>query len=371
MSFDIFLVCAPSHEPLVLAEALDAGFTSARIVDGGVEFTGDWPDVWRANLVLRGVTRVLARIGSFRAMHLAQLDKRARKIDWASILRPDTPVRVEATCRQSKIYHAGAAQQRIETAIRETIGAPISKDADIVIKTRIFDDLVSVSIDTSGESLHKRGHKEAVNKAPMRETLAAVFLRQMGYDGTQPVYDPMCGSGTFVIEAAEWARGLAPGRSRSFGFEQLASFDAQAWDAMKSAVQTRDIDPRFYGSDRDQGAIAMSQANAKRAGVDDICTFQRAAISDAAAPESVSNSAKNGIVILNPPYGGRIGDRKMLFSLYGAMGQTLTQNFRGWRVGIITNDAGLAKATGLTFKSTAPPISHGGIKVCLYETGPL
>ena len=371
MSFDIFLVCAPSHESHVLDEAIEAGFTSARIVDGGVEFRGDWPDVWRANLVLRGVTRVLARIGSFRAMHLAQLDKRARKIDWASILHGDIPVRVEATCRKSKIYHAGAAQQRVENAIRDTIGSPITKDADIVIKTRIFDDLVTISIDTSGESLHKRGHKEAVNKAPMRETLAAVFLREMGYDGIQPVYDPMCGSGTFVIEAAEWARGLAPGRSRSFGFEKLASFDAMAWSEMKSAIPTRDVTPRFYGSDRDQGAITMAQANAKRAGVDDICAFRRAAISDATVPDPGSNKGKNGIVILNPPYGGRIGDRKMLFSLYGAMGQTLTQNFRGWRIGIITNDAGLAKATGLTFKPTAPPISHGGIKVCLYQTGPL
>ncbi len=364
--FEIFLVAPPSMEPILCQEALEKGFSGAQVVEGGVAFLGGWPDVWRANLVLRGATRVLARFASFRAMHLAQLDKRSLKVDWAAILRPDIPVRVEVTSRKSKIYHAGAAQQRVETAIKETISAPISKDAEIVIKVRIFDDLVSMSLDTSGESLHKRGHKEAVNKAPMRETLAALFLRQCGYDGTFPVYDPMCGSGTFVIEAAEWAMGLNPGRSRVFAFEKLAGFDVTAWSKMKNQSKTTPTDLRFHGSDRDTGAIRMSQANAARAGVSEITTFTQAAISDAKAPDG-----SKGLIMINPPYGGRIGERKLLFSLYGAMGQALRQNFKGWRLGLITNDAGLAKATGLTFLPTTPPISHGGIKVTLYQTNPL
>jgi putative N6-adenine-specific DNA methylase len=364
--FEIFLVAPPSLETVLCQEAQEVGFSDAVVVDGGVSFLGGWPDVWRSNLCLRGATRVLARVASFRAMHLAQLDKRARKVDWATILRPDLPVRVEATCRKSKIYHAGAAQQRVETAVHETIGAPINKDAQIVVKVRIFDDLVSISIDTSGESLHKRGHKEAVNKAPMRETLAALFLRQCGYDGSEPVYDPMCGSGTFVIEAAEWAAGLYPGRSRDFAFEQLASFDPAAWAKMKTTAQITEPKHRFFGSDRDTGAIRMSTANAARAGVEEWVTFSQAAISDAKP-----DTKDKGLVIINPPYGGRIGDRKMLFALYGAMGQTLRENFRGWRAGIITNDAGLAKATGLTFLPALPPVSHGGIKVNLHRTGVL
>jgi putative N6-adenine-specific DNA methylase len=361
--FEIFLVATPSMEPLLCQEAIEKGFAGAQVVDGGVTFEGGWPDVWRANLVLRGATRVLARFASFRAMHLAQLDKRSRKVDWASVLRADVPVRVDVTSRKSKIYHAGAAQQRIETAIKETIGAQITKDAEIVVKVRIFDDLVSISLDTSGESLHKRGHKEAVNKAPMRETLAALFLRQCGYDGTFPVYDPMCGSGTFVIEAAEWAMGLNPGRSRVFAFEKLASFDADAWSNMKKTGSVAAIPLHFYGSDRDMGAIRMSHANAAHAGVFSITKFEQAAISDAKAPDG-----PKGLIMINPPYGGRIGERKLLFSLYGAMGQALRQNFRGWRLGLVTNDAGLAKATGLSFLPTTPPISHGGIKVTLYQT---
>src|SRR5690606_17220919 len=167
---------------------------------------------------------ILARIASFRAMHLAQLDKRARKLDWPAFLRADVPVQVEASCKRSRIYHAGAAAQRVAKAIAETIGAPIAEDAALRVVVRIEDDLVTISLDTTGESLHKRGFKEAVSKAPMRETMAAMFLRQCGYTGAEPVLDPMCGSGTFPIEAAEIALGLLPGRARAFAFEHLPGF---------------------------------------------------------------------------------------------------------------------------------------------------
>jgi putative N6-adenine-specific DNA methylase len=170
---EIFLVTFPGAEALLCAEARDKGFIDPTPIKGGVTVRGGWPEVWRANLELRGASRVLARVGAFRAFHLAQLDKRARRVAWGEILRPDVPVRVEAACKGSRIYHAGAATQRIEKAIHEELGAPISAEAEVVIKARIDDDLCTISIDTSGESLHKRNHKEAVHKAPMRETLAA------------------------------------------------------------------------------------------------------------------------------------------------------------------------------------------------------
>ncbi|MBL8710601.1 MAG: class I SAM-dependent RNA methyltransferase, partial [Rhodospirillaceae bacterium] len=205
---EIFLVSTPGFESVLLAEARENGFVEPSIAKGGVTIKGGWPEVWRANLKLRGASSVLARIGAFPAFHLAQLDKRARKLPWGQFLRKDVPFRVEAACRHSKIYHSGAAAQRVQRAIEETLGAPVSPEAEICVKIRIEDDLCTISLDTSGESLHKRGHKEAVNKAPMRETLAALFLRQCGFDGSEPVLDPMCGSGTFVIEAAEIASGL-------------------------------------------------------------------------------------------------------------------------------------------------------------------
>ena len=205
---EIYAVTAPGLEALLAEEAREAGFTVTATTPGGVTLTGGWPEVWRANLCLRGATRILARVAEFRALHLAQLDKRARKLPWADWLRPDIPVRVEATCRKSRIYHHRAAAQRVARAITETLGARPGDDG-ITVKLRIEDDLATLSLDTSGPSLHKRGLKQAVNKAPMRETLAALFLRAAGYRGTEPVVDPMCGSGTFVIEAAEIALGLA------------------------------------------------------------------------------------------------------------------------------------------------------------------
>lgn len=367
--FEIFMVAPPGLEDMLRQEVAGLGYVTAQTVPGGVTLNGGWPDVWRLNLRLRGATRVLARIGSFRAFHLAQLDKRSRKFPWGEVLHRDMSVRVEVTCKKSKIYHAGAAKQRIEKAIAETLGAEVSDKGQVQIKARIDDNLVTFSVDTSGESLHKRGHKEAVGKAPMRETLAALFLRAAGYDGQEPVLDPMCGSGTFVIEAAEQALGLAAGRSRRFAFQDLVTFGSEQWSRLKAEAPVpvdRISELTFFGSDRNEGAIANSTANADRAGVAMLTQFTKAAVSDLQRPDGPA-----GLVIVNPPYGARIGNKKLLFALHGALGEVLKERFSGWRVGIVTSDGGLAKATGLPFLPPGPPVPHGGLKVKLYQTAPL
>ncbi|MDO5705387.1 MAG: class I SAM-dependent RNA methyltransferase, partial [Paracoccus sp. (in: a-proteobacteria)] len=367
-TFEIFLACAPGLEPLLAAEVAEAGWHGAA-VPGGVTITGGWPDVWRANLDLRGATRVLARIGSFRAMHLAQLDKRARKFDWGAVLRPDVPVRVDTVCRASRIYHAGAASQRVGRAISETLGALVVEKADpaaITLKVRIEDDLVTISVDTSGESLHKRGHKAAVSKAPMRETLAALFLRDCGFDGAEPVLDPMCGSGTFVIEAADIAAGLQPGRARDFAFQRLVTADETAFAALRRPDPARQPAARFHGSDRDAGAVKAAAQNAERAGVGAWCDFRMRPVSALERPEGPP-----GLVIVNPPYGTRIGDKGPLFGLHAALGKTLLEKFSGWRVGLVTSEGGLARATGLPLLPPGAVVDHGGIKVRLYRTDPL
>lgn len=368
--FEVFLAASPGHEAALLAEVREHAFRSARPVAGGVTFLGGWPEVWRANLVVRGAGRVIARVAEFRAMHLAQLDKRARRIEWAKVLRADLPFSVEASCKSSRIYHSGAAAERIETAIRETLGARSSAEADVVVRARIEDDLCTLGVDTSGELLHKRGHKEAVAKAPMRETMAAMFLRQCGYTGAEPVLDPMCGSGTFVIEAAEIAAGLHPGRTRHFAFEQLATFDAAAWNAMRDAAAAarKSIADGvcFYGSDRDAGAVASARANAARAGVTALTEFRQATVSELVRP-----AGPPGLVIVNPPYGTRIGDRNALQPLYRSLGQTLAAKFSGWRVGLITTEKTLARATGLPFSTPFAPVPHGGLRVTVFLTPPL
>ncbi|WP_108813986.1 THUMP domain-containing class I SAM-dependent RNA methyltransferase [Loktanella sp. Alg231-35] len=366
-SFEIFITGTPGLEAALLAEVAANGFAEPQQTTGGVTITGTWDDVWRANLVLRGATRVLARIGSFMAFHLAQLDKRARKFPWGDVLRSDIPVRVEvSTSRKSKIYHAGAAAQRIETALKESHGMTISADATVAVKLRIDDNRVTISVDTSGDSLHKRGHKEAVGKAPMRETLAALMLRECSYDGVEPVLDPMCGSGTFVIEAAEMAAGLYPGRSRRFAFEDLATFNATTWDTLRRVGAPHTPTQQFHGSDRDAGAIRMATANAERAGVAEHIAFQNISAADITRPEGPA-----GLIMCNPPYGGRIGNQKMLMGVYAGLGTRLKSEFSGWRVGLVTSDPNLAKATGLPFKPKGPPIPHGGLKVWLFQTDTL
>lgn len=364
--FEIFLVATPGLEAQLCAEAKSIGFGNPKQVPGGVIVRGGWRDVWHANLELRGCGKVLARIGAFRVMHLAQLDKRARKFPWGEYLRKDVPVLVEASCSRSRIYHSQAAAQRIARAISEEFGAQVTPDAEVVIKARILDDLCTISVDTSGELLHKRGHKQGVGKAPMRETMAALLLRACGFDGVEPLVDPMCGSGTFVIEAAEIAAGLQPGRERRFAFEDLAGFDEATFRAMRLSGPRRTPPASYHGSDRDAGAVQQAQENARRAGVSAFTQFRCQTISALVPPEGPA-----GLVIVNPPYGARIGEKKPLFALYGALGQVLRSRFSGWRVGLITTDASLAGATGLPFLPPGPPILHGGLKVKLFLTGNL
>lgn len=175
----------------------------------------------------------------------------------------------------------------------------------------------------------------------------------------------MCGSGTFVLEAAEIAAGLAPGRARVFAFEKLASFDPAAWAALRAAAATpRETPLRFHGRDRDAGAIAMSRANAERAGIRALTEFLEAPVSALSPPPGP------GLVMVNPPYGTRLGDPRRLAPLHAALGTALRTRFAGWRVGLITPEPALAAATGLPF-TAGPPIPHGGLKIRLYRTGPL
>lgn len=361
--FEIFLATAPGLEAVLWEEVKSLRFRAAKQIAGGVTVNGNWRDAWRANLEVRGANKVLARVETFRAFQLAELEKKARRVAWGDVLRKDAPFRVEATCKASKIYHSGAAAQRIENAIRETLGAKPAEDAPVCVMARIENDLCTISVDTSGELLHKRGFKVAVNKAPMRETMVALFLRQCGYDGKETVVDPMCGSGTFIIEAAEIAAGLKPGRERHFAFEQLATFDATTWNEMRRTPPASKPELRFYGSDRDTGAVEMSRANAARAGVTDMTEFRQHSISDLVPP-----AGPPGLVIINPPYGDRIGDKKRLLALYRAMGGMLKSRFAGWRVGLITNETWLANATGLPFLPTTAPVANGGIRVTLFRT---
>src|SRR5690606_23646095 len=196
--------------------------------------------------------------------------------------------------------------------------------------------------------------------------MAAMFLRQCGFTGSEPVLDPMCGSGTFPIEAAEIAAGLLPGRARAFAFEQLPSFDPAAWERLRVTAPPPRPACTFYGFDRDAGAIRMAAETAARAGVSALTRCATGSIEHLVPPEGPP-----GLVIVNPPYGNRIGSKAPLLALHRLLGTVLKTRFAGWRVGIVTADRELARATGLAFEAPLPPVLHGGIRIALYRTAPL
>jgi len=366
-NFEIFLVTLPGLEDMLLAEVREQGFKKPKTITGGVLIQGGWPEVWRANLVLRGASKVLARIGEFQAQNLKALEKNAAEFPWDVFLLPSCSIKVDVTTnKRNGIYHSGAAEERLEHAIAQSISAEIMSDrakVEVLIKARIVKNTVQISVDTSGVALHKRGHKQALGKAPLRETIAAMTLRACGYKRTEPLLDPMCGSGTYLIEAAEMAGNQMAGRGRDFAFEKLVSYDAEAVAKFKADWFTRTPPKHFYGYDQNGTVINAAKDNAARAGVSDACHFKAQPLSKLKRPE-----APPGLVIVNPPYGMRIGNKKALYALYRQFGDIMRAEFTGWRVGLITSDDGLAQATKLDWSDVSAPIPHGGLKIRLYQT---
>lgn len=359
---ELFISTVPGLEPLLAAELDDAGLAGGRIAPGGVTLTGGRIEMRRACLHLRGASRVLVRLASFRASSFAELERAARLAPWREWLSPGTAFRVEASCKASRLYHSGAVAERVAGALAETAAGRTAPSGGVRVLARVERDHCVLSLDASGEPLHKRGYKLDVARAPMRETLAALFLRAAGYSGREPVLDPMCGSGTFVIEAAEIAAGLAPGRNRTFAFEQFAGHDAEAWAEERHAAPAK-APGRIHasGRDRDAGAIRAARENAARAGVDAVCDFQAAPLARLAPP-----AGPPGLVIVNPPYGARIGAAGSLRAVHRTLGDRLRRGFPGWRVAMVTSAPALAQATGLAFETPYPPVDHGGSAVRLY-----
>jgi putative N6-adenine-specific DNA methylase len=365
--FSLFAACPPGLEPILEDELKGLGWSQARAEPGGVALTGAWHDIWRLNLMSRCASRVLVRVAIFRAQHLSELEEKTGEADWREIIAPGTRIQVEAVCKRSKIYHSGAAEERVQKALQRLGAEPGAQGTKIFV--RIENNKVEISADSSGDLLHKRGYKEDVVKAPLRETMAAAFLRFCDYRPGESLIDPMCGSGTIPIEAAAISAGLLPGAARAFAFESFPSFERAVFEgvkeraAAKTATAPADI---IAGWDRQERAISAASANAERAGLAGHIRFAVGKVSELARPEGAP-----GLVLVNPPYGERLGAKADLGSLYAAFGQVMRERFAGWRVGLITADGKLAQATRLPFKASTPPIPHGAVRVICSVTDPL
>ena len=369
-TFHCYAVTQPGLEALTAEELARLGVTAGPVEPGGVPFDTDRRGLYSANLALRTATRVLVRVASFHAASFAELERHARKVEWGAVLPKGSAVRFRVTSRKSKLYHQDAVAERLLRAAGEAVEAihpagpaAVHEDHDDdppqVFVVRLFRDTVTVSADSSGALLHRRGYRRAVAKAPLRETVAAAMLLAVHWSGGAPLVDPFCGSGTIPIEAALIAAGMAPGRHRRFAFERWGGFDQAVWTELLSRADAR-VQPvtiPIIGGDRDAGAIEAARSNAERAGVSEMIEWRQVPLSKLEFPEG------EGWVVTNPPYGVRIGERERLRDLYARLGQVM-QAHPGWRLAFLSSHPMLAGQTGLRL-STSWSTNTGGIPVRL------
>jgi putative N6-adenine-specific DNA methylase len=361
----VFVPCLPGLEPAAVDEARACGLSPQR-VEGGVELTGAPGLHQEANLRLRTASRVWLRLGHFTAPDPGALAKGLAALPLGPVWdRRHAP-------RLSVVLHGarfpGGADAVLAAAARawglptvERAGALDEEAAGeaLTLLVRVEGATCTVSADTSGEALHRRGYRQEVSRAPLRETLAAGLLLLAGYDGGVPLVDPMCGSGTFLIEGAWLSQRRAPGLLRTFAFERFPGFDAAAWAERRARAEAEALPaPRavLRGHDLNAGALGTARRNARRAGVS--LTLERQDVRTLVPPAGLAP----GWVVANPPYGKRVGEGEDLPGLYRALGTTLRRSFAGWRAALLVPDEPtLVRALGLP-EARSLPVRNGGLR---------
>lgn len=339
---------------------------------GGVVFNATTRQLYAANLHCRTASKITVKLGQFRALAWHELERGLRALPWATVLARDTPVRLRITSHASGLYHEDAIADRVFPTLDRVVGgirpaAETDDDQDVQeFVIRVARDVVTVAADASGVLLHRRGYRQAVAKAPLRETLAAAMVLGLEWTGAVPLIDPCCGSGTVAIEAALVARGIAPGLERAFAVERWPSFEGGTMASVRGAARAQ-IRPAalapILASDRDAGAIEAAMANAARAGVAEDIVFTRQALS-ATAP--VPNHPR-GLLLTNPPYGARVGSgsgEADLRDLYAVLGRVARGTLPGWTVAWLGADPQLDRQLGLNEREVWRT-TNGGIPIRL------
>jgi 23S rRNA G2445 N2-methylase RlmL len=331
----------------------------------GVYFEGDMQDCMKANICSRIATRILLTLTSFYARDPEELYKKVYEIAFEEFITKDQTFMIHSTVWgrtfTDQRYVAMKAKDAIADRFRDRFGERpnVDKDdPDLIINVRVVDDRVDVALDTSGDSLSLRGYRETTVMAPLREHLAAGLLRYAGYKGTTNVVDPMCGSGTFLIEAAMIALNQYPGlNKKKFQFEKLKEFNQDEWDELTQKyldMEKQETDLRFFGYDIDREATKAAKSNVHKAGLQDFVSVARSSVDILTPP------CETGLIIVNPPYGERLGDDENLKDVYRDLGYSLKNNFKGWECWVISGHKELVQLLGL--KSTLRiPVYNGPI----------
>lgn len=352
MALEFFATAAKGVEEVLADEIRGLGIAGVAVEKGGVRFSGEMVDCYRANLWVRTAHRILMPVAGFACETPADLYDGVRSVRWQRYLDPDRTLAVSCNLRDSKITHSGFAALKTKDAIvdtlRDTLGRRPNIDTrmpDLQVNVHLVRNHCTVSLDTSGVSLDKRGYRLDRNEAPLRETLAAAIIALSGWDGQIPLVDPMCGSGTLSIEAALKASCRAPGLTRPwFGFQRWLAFDSGAWQAVLNEARQKvreSLPVPILGSDVSGKALAVARKNAERAGVDGLISFSREALGDVVPP------ASPGILLCNPPYGVRLGEEDQLRALYKKLGDTLKRSYAGYTAYVLCGNLGLISSIGL------------------------
>ncbi len=351
VTMNCFAAVPRGAEEIAAQELETLGISGAVPAKGGVAFNTNRAGLYRANLWLRTASRVLVQLAVFPCTNPDELYGGVHAIDWSQLITPAMTLAVDCSLRDSGLTHSGFVALKTKDAIvdriRQACGSRPNVDTaapDVRVNVHLLKNVCTVSLDSSGESLDRRGYRLERNEAPLRETLAAAVVALTGWDGSVPLADPMCGSGTIPVEAALVAAQMPPGLQRSFGFQKWLDYDDRLWNRLyREAEQgVRKLPVGLItGYDLDSRALGLAARNAAKAGFEGQLHFFHAAL------ESFKPEGDKGVVIINPPYGKRLGDEEELKELYCQIGDIMKQRCRGWTGYVLTGNLELAKYIGL------------------------
>jgi len=370
---EFFVVTAPGLEHLCHDELMRLPLSrrEAALVPGGIEFKGRLNDCYLANLKLATANRILVRIAHFKANTFHKLHKKIAQFPWELYLARVSELKLRVSSRQSRLYHKGAVAEYFEKAIAKRLVeyCPLTADESAVtcsqqIFVRIVEDQFTVSIDSSGELLHKRGLKSYRAIAPVRETIAAAILRLAGYEETEPLIDPMCGSGTFSLEAAMMVKHIPPGWFREFAFMGWPGFSAGRWQYLRksceAAFATKSA-PQIFASDNDETMCAAMRHSVEEYHIADAV---QVVCRDFFQLEPKDLTDQKGLVVLNPPYGMRMAGNANGEDFFSALCSQLKKVYRGWQLALIIPEKHLKHKIPIP-GLTEHRLFHGGLKVVL------
>lgn len=366
-----FAPCPRGLEALFADDIAALGGQHVKPLGGGVMFAGDWPVCYAVNLHSRLATRVLWRVAARGYTKEDDIYRLALDTDWPGMFKPTQTLRVDITAIKSPLKSLDFVTLRVKDGICDRFRRDCgdvrpsidTRQPDVRVQAFLTENECTLYVDTSGDPLWQRGLRQKTVEAPLKENLAAGILRLAGWQPGTPLFDPMCGSGTFLLEAAQIAHNIAPGSRRNFAFERLKGFDAETWRRMREAALAAEKPvawAQLYGADISAQAVRAATANLDRAGLLDAVEMIQSDILEVAAP------ADGGILVCNPPYGVRLEEQESLAALYPQLAAVLKKNFAGWTCHFFTADLRMPKLMRLT-PSKKMPLYNGALECRLFE----